>query len=150
MRRDRFDRKVDRTVVSKVDTFERVEVIPGVGRRRSWSAEVKARIVMQTLREGAIVSDVARRHGMRPQQLFAWRKGMRTQLPAAPSGAAFAPVVVTDAALPAARRVRRPKRDGAADGALIEIVFGGTLIRVRPCVDGETLMTVLRAVKGAT
>lgn len=151
MRRDRFDRKVDRTVDSKVDTFERVEVIAGVGRRRSWPAEVKARIVMETLEEGAVVSDVARRHGMRPQQLFAWRNQMRTQLPAvAPMPPAFAPVVVADAAPPDVRHVRRPKRDRAADCALIEIVLGTTLIRVRSRVDGETLMTVLRAVKGAT
>ena len=151
MRRDRFDRKVEHTVDTKAGAFERVEVITGVGRRRSWSAEAKARIVMETLREGAVVSDVARRHGLRPQQLFAWRKGMRTQLPAAPSGAsAFAPVVVTDAALPAARRVGRPKREGIADGALIEIVIGGTLIRVRASVDGEALMTVLKAVREAS
>ena len=151
MRRDRFERKVGHTVDTKANAFERVEVITGVGRRRSWSAETKARIVMETLRDGAIVSDVARRHGMRPQQLFAWRKGMRTELPAAPSGpSAFAPVVVTDAALPAARRVGLPKREGTADGALIEIVFGGTLIRVRSCVDGDTLMTVLKAVREVT
>ncbi|MGQ0673196.1 MAG: IS66-like element accessory protein TnpA [Hyphomicrobium sp.] len=148
MRRDRFDRKVDHTVDTKADAFERVEVITGVGRRRSWPAEAKARIVMETLEEGAVVSDVARRHGVKPQQLFAWRKGMRTQLPAAPSPVlAFAPVVVTDTAPPVARRAGRRKREGTADGALIEIVVGGTLIRVRPCVDGETLMTVLRAVK---
>jgi hypothetical protein len=76
---------------------------------------------------------------------------MRTQLPAAPSPPpGFAPVVITDAALPAARRVGRTKRDCAADGALIEIVVSGTLIRIRASVDGETLKTVLLAVKGAT
>ena len=148
MGRNRFDRKVDRTVDTKTDAFERVEVITGVGRRRSWPAEAKARIVMETLEEGAVVSDVARRHGIRPQQLFAWRNQMRTVRPAEPSGqSAFAPIMVTDASPPAMRRAGRPKRDAAADGILIEIVAGGTLIRIRSCVDGETLMTVLQAVK---
>ena len=151
MGRDRFDRKVDRTVDTKAGAFERVEVITGVGRRRSWPAEAKARIVMETLEGGAAASDVARRHGIRPQQLFAWRNQMRTLRPAAPSGqSAFAPVVVADAPPPALRRADKPKRDAAADGGLIEIIVHGTLIRVRASVDGETLMTVLRAVKGAT
>jgi transposase len=151
MRRDRFDRKVDRTVDTKAGAFERVEVITGIGRRRSWPAEAKARIVMETLAEGAVVSDVARRHGIRPQQLFAWRNQMRTPRPAEPSRpTAFAPVVVAEAPLPAVRRADKPKRDAAADSDLIEIVVGGTLIRVRACVDGESLMTVLRAVREAT
>ncbi len=49
MARDRFDRKVDRTFDSKPDTLERVEVITGAGRRRSWPLDVKARIVMESL-----------------------------------------------------------------------------------------------------
>jgi len=148
MGRDRFDRRVDHTVDTKADAFERVEVITGVARRRSWPAEAKARIVMETLEEGAVVSDVARRHGIRPQQLFAWRNQMRTLRPAETSRqTAFAPVVVAGTPLPAVRRRENPKRQTVAESGLIEIVVGGTLIRVRVCVDGETLMTVLRAVK---
>jgi len=151
MRRDRFDRKVDHTVDTKADAFERVEVITGVGRRRSWPVEAKARIVMETLEEGAVVSNVARRHGIRPQQLFAWRNQMRTLRPAEPSGQlTFAPVAVADTPKPAVRRSDRPKRDAAVDSGVIEIVVGGTLIRVRMPIDGETLMTVLKAVRGAT
>src|SRR5689334_6586727 len=90
MRRDRFDRKVDHTFDSKPDTLERVEVITGAGRRRSWPLDVKARIVMESLEDGAVISEVARRHGIRPQQLFAWRKQVRDRVPTA----SFAPVVV--------------------------------------------------------
>ena len=150
MGRDRFDRRVDRTVDIKAGTFERVEVITGVGRRRSWPAEAKARIVMETLEEGAVVSDVARRHGIRPQQLFAWRNQMRTLRPAETSRqTGFVPVVVADAPPPAVRRADKSKRLMATDSGLIEIVVCATLIRVCAPVDGKTLLTVLRAVKGA-
>ena len=106
---------------------------------------------METLEEGAVVSDIARRHGIRPQQLFAWRNQMRTLRPAEPSGQlTFAPVAVADTPRPAVRRAAKPKREAAAEGGLIEIVVGGTLIRVWVPIDGKALMTVLKAVRQAT
>lgn len=50
----------------------RVEIINGIGGRRRWSADDKARIVEETLAAGAVVSDIVRRHGLTPQQLFTW------------------------------------------------------------------------------
>jgi transposase len=55
-------------------SFERIEVITGVARRRRWSVEEKLRIVAESLRAGAPVSSVAQRHGLRSNQLFKWRK----------------------------------------------------------------------------
>ena len=52
----------------------RIEVINGAGGRRRWSADDKARILEETLVPGAVVSEVARRHGLTPQQLFGWRR----------------------------------------------------------------------------
>ena len=40
----------------------------------AWTAEQKAAIVAETCEAGALVSRVARRHGLTPQQLFAWRR----------------------------------------------------------------------------
>jgi transposase len=37
-------------------------------------ADDKARIIEETLAPGAVVSDVARRHELSPQQLFTWRR----------------------------------------------------------------------------
>jgi len=50
--------------------MRRIELITGTGRRRRWSADEKARIVVESLKPGASVSEVARRHGLSPQQLF--------------------------------------------------------------------------------
>lgn len=55
-------------------SFDRVEVITSVQRRRRWTAEEKIRIVEQTYMPESSVSLVARQHGIAPNQLFAWRK----------------------------------------------------------------------------
>jgi transposase len=54
-----------------------VEIINGVGGRRRWSVDDKARIVQETLAPGAVVSEIARHHGLTPQQLFGWRRDAR-------------------------------------------------------------------------
>jgi transposase len=48
--------------------------ILGPDRRRRWSKEAKAAIVAETYAPGVSVSEVARRHGIAPSQVFAWRK----------------------------------------------------------------------------
>jgi hypothetical protein len=42
----------------------RVEVLGGVGRRRRWSRDDKMRIIEETLAPGAVVTEIARRHGV--------------------------------------------------------------------------------------
>ena len=46
----------------------RIEVITGTGRRRRWSSDDRVRILLESLKPGANVSEVARRHGLSPQQ----------------------------------------------------------------------------------
>jgi transposase len=55
----------------------RIEVITGADGRRRWTVDEKARIVAETLGPGVVVSVIARRHGLTPQQLFAWRREAR-------------------------------------------------------------------------
>src|SRR3954471_4798834 len=56
------------------DSFRRLEVITGVGRRRRWSLEEKARIVAESLDPATTSSAVARRYGLHASQLFVWRQ----------------------------------------------------------------------------
>jgi transposase len=71
MSRHRFDHSVDRSDDTKEVPapvrLRRVEVITGAERRRKWSAQEKAEIVAESLAEGAVVSEVVRRHGLSPQ-----------------------------------------------------------------------------------
>jgi transposase-like protein len=82
---DRFDHKLEHTFDTKaaantdagVTTVRRFELISGTGRRRQWSQDDKARLVIESLKPGANVSELARRNGVSPQQLFGWRREAR-------------------------------------------------------------------------
>ena len=74
-----------------------VEVLPARGGRRRWPASVKARIVAETLEEGATVAGVARRYEINSNQLSEWRRQARKGrlvLPALDREVDFAPVVL--------------------------------------------------------
>jgi transposase len=75
--------------------IRRLEVITGVGGRRAWSDEDKGRIVAESFAAGANVSAVARRYGLRPQQVYTWRRLARDGTLALPSEGAqgFVPVI---------------------------------------------------------
>jgi transposase len=51
----------------------RVEVLGGVERRRRWSRDDKMRIIEETLAPGAVVTEIARRHGISTSLVFTWR-----------------------------------------------------------------------------
>jgi transposase len=74
MSRHRFDHSVDRSDdtedVSATSHPRRIEVITGVERRRKWSAQEKAAIVAESLAEGAVISEVARRRHFNLQTSF--------------------------------------------------------------------------------
>src|SRR3954471_19536649 len=59
-------------------SFRRVEVLTGVPRRRRWSAAEKAAIVAESLAPGAVASTVALRHGLHRNQLYMWRRELRS------------------------------------------------------------------------
>src|SRR5215468_12646811 len=104
MSRHRFDHSVDLSddteEVSAPARPRRIEVITGVERRRKWSAQEKAAIVAESLAEGAVVSEVARRHGLNPQQLFGWRARLRDAVnvsaPSSDATPSFVPAIMED------------------------------------------------------
>ena len=51
-----------------------LKLINGRRSRRSWSAEEKRRIVREAAVPGALVSEIARRHGVNANLVFNWRK----------------------------------------------------------------------------
>lgn len=124
----------------EVDTFRRVEVITGAGRRGRWSAEAKAAIVAESCEPGTSVSVVARRHDISPSLLFLWRRQMRTSNRDVDLNrtdeAVFVPVSVASAGSSESR-----------EAPTIEIEVGDIRIRVTGRVDRSLLRDVLSAAR---
>src|SRR5215216_1874979 len=127
------------TTSTKADGFRRLEVITGVGRRRRWSDQEKARIVAESLDPTTTSSAVARRYGLHASQLFVWRQQLqrRRSSAAAVGGPAFVPVLLAE---------DRP--DPAEAVSRMEIAFGPAVVRVGADVDAAALRRVLEVVRG--
>ena len=100
-------------------------------RRGKWTEQQKRWIVADSRVAGASIQNVARRHGVRPNLLSAWRR--QAAKPKVAAKAQFAAVRVS-AAIPA--------REGS-----IEIDFNGGCVRVRGVVDAAMLREVLAAAR---
>ena len=101
--------------------------------RRKWSAERKGEIVAESMQPGVVVSEVARRHNLTPQQLFAWRHDAKQGRLALPEEAmSFVPVVATaeEGHLPPRSRMAAGPRRGLD----VEIVL---VIDIAPFTDGK-------------
>src|SRR5215213_3525727 len=124
-----------------------VEIFRGQVRRR-WSEEDKRRLVAETIGPGATVHGVARRHGVSPSQLFAWRKLYRVgagieravSAPVVPGFAAVAIMPVTPPCV--ADAVPTPS-------GLIEIELAhGDRVRISGAPDPAVVAATLRALAG--
>jgi transposase len=123
----------------------RIEVITGGGRRR-WTVDEKAQIIAETLDPGAVVSVIARRYGLTPQQLFAWRREARKRTaPSADLLPGFVPAVVDLPEPPPAMRSRK-----RAAAAAIELEIAGVTMQVGHGARASTVAAVIRALKKFT
>ena len=124
-----------------------VEIFRGQARRR-WSEADKRRLVAETFGPGATLHGVARRHGVSPSQLFAWRKVYRV-------GAGIGRAVPTSG-VPgfAAVEIAPATPPSLADAApmssgLIEIeLAGGVRVRISGAPDPAVVAAALRALVG--
>ena len=103
----------------------RIEVYAGVGRKR-WPDELKVQIVVESLQPGAVVTDVARRHGCRPQQVHDWRHRVRSgrlALPASADALSFVPLVSESSAA--------AEPCGSPEAASVTVELLGARVEVR-------------------
>ena len=110
-----------------------VTVLSGPERRRRWASSEKASIVEESLRPGAVVTAVARRHDVHPNLLHHWRRQAKRGLEGG-QGLKFLPVVVAPTA-----------GSGSQASGSIEIELAGARVRVDASVDEAALGRVLRA-----
>jgi len=99
--------------------------------RRRWSDEFKAQVVTEALEPGASVSAIARRIGIHPSQLFAWRRDGRAERHDHSRHSSSEGMVASVA------------------GAVIEIAIGEVVLRAGVDVDEAHLQRVIRAVRSA-
>ncbi|WP_258763971.1 IS66-like element accessory protein TnpA [Bradyrhizobium arachidis] len=139
-------------------TARRLEVITETGRRRWFSKDDKARIVEETLVPGAVVSEIARRHGLTPQQVFTWRRQARRlptpmadDPPFVPAVLnAMTPVAVAGHERKTARRQAKPDvRARRCDVGGIEIEAEGVTIRVGRGADVAMIAALVHALKAS-
>ena len=128
-----------------VVSARRIEVFTGAGRRREWSPDQKATIIAESYRGEISVCDVARRYGLTPSQLFAWRRAARQQIasPAGPKESVFVPAFV-DAAEGAAAG------DAAEELPLVGFDLEGASVWVCRGADIEIVRAIIRALKASS
>ena len=116
-------------------SFRRVEVLTGAPRRRRWSAAEKAAIVAESLAPGVAASAVALRHGLHRNQLYMWRRELRSGTLATRGIAMpdFVPIV--------------PENRAASRAAVIEIEIGGAVLRADAGVNLAFLGKMIRLLK---
>ncbi|UWU19239.1 transposase (plasmid) [Rhizobium sullae] len=105
---------------------------------RHWPDEVKAQIVSESLRPGAMVNDVAERHGLKPNHLSTWRTMARQGklvLPAPEDPVEFAAVIIDPpVSEPPVTKVSRP-----------EVIVGSVIIRLEEGASVARIAAVARA-----
>ena len=159
MKQDRYTATFDLDDETQAGPLRRTEVMTGEERRRVWSADEKFAIIAESMVEGVVISDVARRYGLRPQQLFGWRsefKARKAELLKSQKADFFAAIIDDGGphgqeqhASPAASSPER-ETPGCRPGdraSSIEISVGRARIVIRGAVDQGTLALVLKTLE---
>jgi len=137
--------RLDHTLDPNDEAVRRIEVITGGGeRRRRWSDDEKAEAVEESLRPGVVISQVARRRGPTPQQLFTWRREARQK--AGFDTVPFAPVVVEQReAAPAG--ATSEIRSAPVRPHVIELDIDGASVWIWRDADVEIVTAIIDALK---
>lgn len=133
---------------------QRFEVFTGAGQRRDWRP-LKAAIVAESYSGLESVSAVAKRHGLRPSQLFTWRRELRKALDArgmsptevldgAPS---FVPAVLEPMAASVPSPIERRRRRSRTSA--IELEIDGVAVKIASGADKRTIAAVIEALKAS-
>jgi len=136
---------------------QRFEVFTGAGKRRDWPPEVKASIVAECYSGCEGVGAVARRHGLDPSQVYAWRRDFRDRLEAedvslpsaGPQGAAFVPAVIDLGAPPDPAPVRRARKRRRSKASAVELEIDGVAVKIGRGADAGVIAAVIEALKRA-
>ena len=96
---------------------------------KQWPDDLKAQIVADSLEPGAIVTDVARRHGCRPQQVHDWRRRARSGQLVLPAAAESIIVCAVGVGIVAIGGCGAPS--GSPEAAVVTVELHGARVEVR-------------------
>jgi transposase len=133
--------------------MEKAGVEEGSRKRRSRTKQERRRIVEETFEAGASVANVARRHGIRANQVFHWRRLYQQGLLGnMTENTALVPVRIADTVAPTrvqmraeayAQRVASKPRSGT-----IEVELANARICIQGAADPVSLRVVLESLLG--
>jgi len=135
---------------ASLEPVRRFEVFTGEGRRRKWSLTDKMALVAEMAAAGN-VSELARRHGIRPSQLFTWRRELRYAAEATtppsfvPAVVEPAPVAVADTVSSSIKRRRSRRAQGTAPA--VELDIDGVSVKISRGADTHVIAAVIEALK---
>lgn len=129
----------------------RVEVLGGPPKRRRYSTEEKAALVAVSLEPGSSVSDLARRRGIHPQVLYAWRRLAREGKLALSADAMpmFAAVLAVDDAPPVERAPSCAATVVGAAGGEVVVELGALRLRIGPDVAPSRVAALVATLRAA-
>jgi len=133
--------------VSYAGSLMRGEIL-GLERRRIWRDEDKLEIVMSVGIDGATVTQVAQRHEVTRQQIYAWRHELKKKgLWSPDAGALFFPL---DMPVAAGVSVAQPPVVEAPPPVAVELrLRGGRSLHFESTIDPIALSGLIRAVDAA-
>ena len=143
-------------------SYATAEVLGRVERRRRFSVEQKLAVLTEATAPGASMSEVARRHGLLPAQVYKWRRLAELGVIGVPGASELPSFVAVEIArevrsLSAPVSAEKPTAGAGASrrrrrrkAGLIEIELpNGTRLRVDGAVEAAALRRVLLAIKEA-
>jgi transposase len=104
---------------------------------RLWSAEIKGRAVFESMKPGARVCEVARRYGVKAQQLTTWRRLARTGRLA---------LVTDEAADFVSIELSDPAASNKTEG-VVEIAIGKVSVRLDAGVSAVRIAEIVTALE---
>jgi transposase len=130
--------------------FRRVEVYTGAGRRRFTTAE-KLDLVAQM--DGCDnISELARRHDLRPSQLFTWQRELRYAVETVQGATPvpqpmFVPAIVElpREPVPVAAKPGKPRR--RTGSTAVELVIDGVAVKIARGADAGVIAAVIDALR---
>jgi transposase len=126
-----------------ISALNRLEVVE-TGRRRRWSEEEKARIVLESMSEPRLVAATARRYGLSRSLLVTWRRAFAANRTKSEAGLVRVVVAEDGPAASAADSSRSATAHSTERRIEIELT-GGRRVIVDASVDVEALRRIIEA-----